>query len=118
MTRDDERATNGRATNAPRPRVITKSDPTRIAITWTDGHESVFAARRLRDLCPCARCVDEHTGRPIHDPRSTPDGIVTEHVALVGNYALTVRFSDGHDTGIFTYRFLREHDPEAPEARA
>ena len=28
-----------------------------------------------------------------------------------GNYALALRFSDGHETGIFPFRFLRENDP-------
>jgi DUF971 family protein len=31
---------------------------------------------------------------------------------MVGNYAIALRFSDGHDTGIFPYRFLRDHDPQ------
>jgi len=26
----------------------------------------------------------------------------------VGHYALRIRFSDGHDTGIYTWRYLRE----------
>jgi len=29
----------------------------------------------------------------------------------VGNYAITIYFADGHSTGIFPYRFLRENDP-------
>jgi DUF971 family protein len=30
---------------------------------------------------------------------------------MVGNYAVAVRFSDGHETGIYPFPFLREHDP-------
>jgi DUF971 family protein len=30
---------------------------------------------------------------------------------MVGNYAIRIRFSDGHDTGLFTWRYLREIDP-------
>jgi DUF971 family protein len=30
---------------------------------------------------------------------------------LVGNYAIRIRFSDGHDTGLFSWRYLREIDP-------
>ena len=32
---------------------------------------------------------------------------------LVGNYALRIRFSDGHDTGLFSWAYLREIDPDA-----
>jgi DUF971 family protein len=34
---------------------------------------------------------------------------------LVGNYALKITFSDGHDTGIYSWQYLREIDPEAPK---
>ncbi|MFI4892674.1 MAG: gamma-butyrobetaine hydroxylase-like domain-containing protein, partial [Phycisphaerales bacterium JB058] len=30
---------------------------------------------------------------------------------LVGNYAIRIRFSDGHDTGIYSWAYLREIDP-------
>jgi DUF971 family protein len=89
------------------PRIITKSDPTRVVIEWRDGARSEFSARMLRDICPCARCVDEVTGRPIHDPRSTAADITTAHVSLVGLYALSIGFSDGHATGIYTFVMLR-----------
>ncbi len=89
------------------PRVITKSDPTRVVIEWRDGARSEFSAQLLRDICPCARCVDEVTGRPIHDPRSTAADITTAHVSLVGHYALSIGFSDGHATGIYTFVMLR-----------
>lgn len=95
-----------------RPLVITKSDPSRLTIEWADGHRSEFPARWLRDACPCARCVDEVTGRPIHDPTTTDADIATTQVALVGHYALSIGFSDGHATGIYTFRMLREGDAE------
>ena len=93
------------------PRVITKSDPTRVAIEWHDDHSTVYTARELRQLCPCASCVDELTGRRTHDAASVPGDLVTQDVALVGNYAITIRFSDGHQTGIYPFRMLRENDP-------
>ncbi len=98
----------------PRPRVITKSDPTRITIEWDDGHTTRLTAARLRALCPCAACVDELTGVRRHDPSSVPRELEHQDVRLVGNYALTMRFADGHDTGIFPFAFLRDQDPEAP----
>ena len=97
--------------SSTRPTVITKSDPSALVIEWEDRHETRYSASQLRKLCPCARCVDELTGRPLLDPASVPDDLQQLDVALVGNYGLSVRFADGHDTGIFPFRMLRENDP-------
>ena len=89
------------------PRVITKSDPTLLAIEWADGIETILSAVELRSFCPCAHCVDELTGRRVHDPATVPADLLTEEVTLVGHYALAIRFTDGHDTGIYTFDHLR-----------
>lgn len=98
-------------TTTHRPRVITRSDPTQLVIEWEDGGTTRFSAAELRALCPCARCIDEVTGVRMHDPGSVPPDLTHTDVRLVGHYALALRFADGHDTGIFPFRFLREHDP-------
>jgi DUF971 family protein len=93
------------------PKRITRSDPARIVIEWDDGRTTTYTAAELRGLCPCARCVDEISGRRVHEPASVPDGLTQHDARLVGNYGLALRFSDGHDTGIFPFRMLRERDP-------
>ena len=93
------------------PAVITRSDPARIEIEWSDGHKTVYPAARLRALCPCAMCVNEFSGQRMHDPRSVPADLTQSEARMVGHYALTMTFSDGHHTGIFTFPFLRQHDP-------
>jgi DUF971 family protein len=93
------------------PTRITKSDPTRVVIEWDDGHRTEYSASALRALCPCARCVDELTGVRLLDPGSVPGDLTQLDVRLVGNYALSLRFSDGHETGIYPFRMLRERDP-------
>ncbi len=100
--------------DAFRPRVITKSDPAKVVIEWEDGHVTRYTAKALRDLCPCARCIDEVTGRPLHDPSRVPEDLTTREVQLVGLYALSLAFSDGHATGIYPFRMLRTADPAAP----
>ncbi len=96
------------------PSVITKSDPKRIVIEWDDGHKTDYSTKELRGLCPCAACVNELTGRRMHDPMSVPDDIETRTVSLVGHYAITIGFSDSHSTGIFPFAYLRENDPGRP----
>ena len=94
------------------PKVIRRTDPTRIEVEWQDGHTTVLPTPLLRGLCPCAGCVNEHTGVRMHDPASVPDDLTHKDVQLVGNYAITIQFSDGHATGIFPFRFLRDSDPQ------
>jgi ATP-binding protein involved in chromosome partitioning len=96
------------------PLKITRSDPGRIEIEWDDGHRTVYTAAELRRLCPCAMCVDELSGRRTLEPKSIPDELTQLELRLVGNYAISVRFQDGHDTGIFPFGMLRDNDPVAP----
>jgi DUF971 family protein len=96
-----------------RPTVITKSDPRALVIVWDDERETRYTAAALRRLCPCARCVDELTGRALLDAAGVPEDLTHSDVRLVGNYGLSLRFADGHDTGIYPFRMLRENDPDA-----
>jgi len=89
------------------PLRIGRRDPSRLVLEWRDGAASELSAARLRRACPCARCVHEVTGALLLDPASVPDDLRLEQVELVGRYALGLRFSDGHQTGIFTWRHLR-----------
>jgi ATP-binding protein involved in chromosome partitioning len=78
-----------------------------IHITWADGKKSVLANRALRLECPCAGCVDELSGKKTLDPSTVPDEIWPSTIELVGHYAITITWSDAHDTGIYTFERLR-----------
>jgi DUF971 family protein len=93
------------------PRIIRRSDPARLEIEWSDGHKTVYTTAQLRGLCPCARCVNEISGVRMHDPASVPPDLTHKEVRMVGNYGIALAFSDGHDTGIYPFEFLRNHDP-------
>ncbi len=90
------------------PIEITREGKHDVAITWKDGHRSVYAARFLRLACPCAECIEEMTGRPLIDPGSIPEDVHPVRIDAVGRYAVQITFSDGHGTGIFTHERLRE----------
>jgi DUF971 family protein len=94
---------------ATTPVEIDRSAMTEIRIRWADGHESVYAARRLRQMCPCAECVDEVSGVRILDPDSVPEDIQALAARLVGRYAVEFDWSDGHLTGIYTFETLRRY---------
>ena len=79
-----------------------------LRVAWGDGRECRYGAAVLRRLCPCAQCVNEFTGERVLKPETIPEGLTIEDLGLVGRYALTFRWSDGHATGIYSFRYLRE----------
>jgi ATP-binding protein involved in chromosome partitioning len=94
-------------TGSPVPERIHRGERD-LTITWEPGHVSTYAVRQLRLACQCASCRDEFTGSELLDPGAVPEDLRALEVSLVGNYAIKIRFSDGHDTGIYTYRYLLE----------
>lgn len=81
-----------------------------IAIVWEDGLESYFDMERLRALSPSAENVGEPDllGRVHGGSCQTefPDVLITSW-DFVGGYAVQFHFSDGHNTGLYTYDYLR-----------
>ena len=78
-----------------------------LQLRWMDDVAQTLAARDLRIACPCAKCRDEMTGARLLDPDTVPIDIRITRIWSVGNYALGMAFSDGHDTGIYTLKSLR-----------
>jgi len=78
-----------------------------LRIVWADGHESLYAWRDLRALCPCAACREAESAPGL--PMGVPSDIQPASIEPVGNYGINIRFSDGHTTGIFSFDFLRRH---------
>ena len=91
----------------PTPAEIGRANLFDIKVKWQDGHESVYAAKYLRVNCPCAGCVDEVTGerRP---SVVVPDDVKPLGIQLVGRYAISIQWSDGHSTGIYAFDTLRQ----------
>jgi ATP-binding protein involved in chromosome partitioning len=100
------------------PHAITRED-TGLRLAWApEGHDAFYPARELRLACRCAACVEEMSGRPLLDPASIAADVRPASVALVGGYGLRIRWSDGHDTGIYTFEQLRDACPCAACAGA
>jgi ATP-binding protein involved in chromosome partitioning len=90
------------------PQRIAQSGSRHLAITWGDGHESRYEVRALRLACACAECVDEWTGAGRLDEASVPADVAPVRIQPVGRYAIQIEWSDGHATGIYPFRRLRE----------
>ena len=84
--------------NKPEPNSITL-DTTSVTIMWKDGHRSVYSARQLRLVCPCAQCVEEWTGNALLQPSSVKEGIYAVDHMPIGSYAVQFLWSDAHYTG-------------------
>ncbi|MDE2491290.1 MAG: DUF971 domain-containing protein, partial [Elusimicrobia bacterium] len=75
------------------PRSIEKIEDSELRIVWEDGHETKLPFSELRRACPCANCRDEWTGEALLDPAAVPETLAATRADVVGNYALTFKFS-------------------------
>ena len=96
------------------PRNVSLSE-SRVTIDWSDGHKSVHANGRLRESCPCALCAGEPlaigVGRVIPLVVAAPPGVFAVRYQMVGRYAISFAWSDGHTTGIYSFDYLRRICP-------
>jgi DUF971 family protein len=90
------------------PREIRQETDAELRITWSDGEVCSYMAAALRRACPCAQCVNEWTGEKILSDESVPENLLMLDLQIVGRYALNFKWSDGHETGIYSFKFLRE----------
>ena len=90
------------------PRQIKQEGDAALAITWADDTVCEYRAAELRRACPCAQCVNEWTGQRMLKPETISDELKIADINIVGRYALNFRWSDGHDTGIYSFSYLRE----------
>ena len=91
-----------------------------LSLTWSDGTQDAISSEKLRRSCPCASCM-EARGDTSHSEPLTPKKrslMIVEHskdeqlkldaVWAVGNYALGLKWADGHSTGIYSFSLLEE----------
>jgi DUF971 family protein len=91
-----------------RPVNLTPFPNGEIGIVWNDGHESFYKGRDLRCSCPCATCVNELTGEKMLQDETVAADIRPRTFRPVGNYGVSIEWTDSHDTGIYTFKRLRE----------
>ena len=109
----------------PQPQGATRSQPTGVKaphgakdleISWADGHRSKLPHEILRGYCPCAGCQG-HSGIIQFQEGGNTD---LRNIEQVGNYALGLGWGDNHDSGIYSFRYLRALgdllDAQGPEA--
>jgi len=89
----------------PIPRlVVPVEEDSLLKILWDDDNLSHYPFEYLRGWCPCAACQGHGVERhfiAVKNPQLAG-------VSMVGNYALNPRWEDGHETGIYTFEYLRD----------
>jgi DUF971 family protein len=77
-----------------------------VRLAWSDGFSAECGYDTLRGYCPCAGCQG-HWAKEVsyHPPAS---GVEPLRIEPVGNYAISIQWSDGHATGIYRFDFLRD----------
>lgn len=103
------------------PTTIDLARDSALTLTWADGSVSTYPIAHLRRMSPSAeaRQLREALAQnPLAVLPSAPrrggahDAPLTAlDIELVGNYAIRIRFSDGHDTGLYTWEYLHQIDP-------
>ncbi len=105
------------------PEHIAISKSRGIKIDWKDGHRSEYTLAYLRDECPCATCTGAHgtepqksnyaatEAQPANPFQMFKPALRMESVEEVGSYAVRIRWSDGHNTGIYSWDHLRRICP-------
>jgi DUF971 family protein len=114
-------AANLAAKSDPKSVQVNVTTGTGMEILWKDGHASSYSFSWLRDACPCAMCDEERAGSgraigarakpapgalPMYHPPVRPND-----VTAVGKYAISFQWNDGHQHGIYSWEFLRNHCP-------
>lgn len=118
--REDRRAAalTKQALTPAKVRVL-KTEGTGMEIDWEDGHRSHWSFAWLRHACPCATCVEERQidGREPGVAKSKPKQLLQMYepparpasAHPVGRYAIQFNWLDGHNSGIYSWDFLRRH---------
>jgi len=94
------------------PKSIKVKEKKNLEITWEDDSLSILSLKYLRDECPCATCKGEtvllKTYRPPVKKMITPEMYLIENIETVGEYAIQIKWKDGHNTGIYSWEYLQE----------
>lgn len=94
------------------PKSITRPNKYLLKFEWADGYSATIKVETFRKECPCANCKGETiAGKVVAFPKMqmfTPGLNELKSLQLVGNYAVTATWGDGHDTGIYDWDYLRQ----------
>ncbi len=91
------------------PKKISAASGKYLEIAWDNGESDKIKITDLRRYCPCAYCAaDRESHGKNYIPLYSGSQIQIEKIEIVGHYALSIKWKDGHNTGIFEFQQLRK----------
>lgn len=94
------------------PKKIKKTDNQSLQITWNDNSVSEISLIKLRDDCPCVHCKGEtvifSSYIPLKAPFKAAGFYEIKKIETIGNYAIQITWKDKHNTGIYSWEYLKE----------
>jgi DUF971 family protein len=96
---------SGLSTSTPQPTAITVHQQSRVLeVAFADGSTFRLPFELMRVYSPSAEVQGHGPGQEVLQTGKREVGLVA--LEPVGNYAVQPSFSDGHDTGIFSWDYL------------
>ena len=90
--------------NRPRTLRIERSG---VHILWADGHLGYYPHWYLRAACQCADCLEGVGHNRMAFYETIPEDVKALDWRPVGQYAVQLLWSEGHDMGIYAFETLR-----------
>ena len=87
-------------------RIVVSKSKSKFTVSFDSGEEYEFPAEYLRVFSPSAEVRGHGRGQEVLQYGKRDVGITSINQA--GNYAIQIIFSDGHDSGIFSWDYLRD----------
>ena len=93
-----------------------------LTVHWRDGRVSFYPVTYLRKMSPSADARELREQMQANPLTVLPASVGQDEpltatgAQMVGHYAVKITFSDGHDTGLYSWQYLREIDPNTPPA--
>ena len=95
-------------TNMPRPTGVTLHQKSRVLeIEFADGKTFSLPCEFLRVYSPSAEVRGHGPGQ--ETLQIGKKNVEIKHIEPVGTYAIQLTFSDGHDTGIYSWDMLYDY---------
>ncbi len=97
----------GLTPETPWPTEITLHQASRrLDVAFSDGQQYQFPIEYLRVYSPSAEVRGHGPGQ--ETLQTGKRHVSIEEIIPVGSYAIQIRFSDGHDTGIYSWDYLKD----------
>ncbi|MQB09471.1 DUF971 domain-containing protein [Agrobacterium sp. ICMP 6402] len=86
--------------------LLVSKDRRELTVSFDDGSVYRLPAEMLRVLSPSAEVQGHGPGQKVTVPGKR--NVAIRSMVATGNYAVRIVFDDGHDSGIYTWKYLRE----------